>query len=145
MLYEVITLAARLLGEDISLGDVTTEALGIGDRQGVMEFRARFDCVLGGVAEAAAVLKQLELQPQVLHRSGTEAPAGTLFMTVTGSAAQLHAGWKVTQNIMEHATGIATRTRLMVNRGRAVNPDLVVACTRKSFPGGKTICSYNFV
>lgn len=128
-----------LLRDDVPWGDLTTTTLGIGARKGTMEFRSRFPCILGGVAEAEAVLKKLGLNPVVASASGTEAVPGTLILAVDGPADALHEGWKVAQNLMEYASGIATRTRLMVTRGRAVNPRLVVACTRKFFPGAKTL------
>jgi molybdenum transport protein len=133
-------LVERLLAEDVPYGDVTTEAMGLEDVPGVMEFGTRFDCVVAGVAEAEAVLKKLGAEVEVFHKSGSLLSAKTPVMTAKATAGILHAGWKVAQNVMEHATGIATRTHAMVVKGRKVNPNLVVACTRKSFPGGKTIC-----
>ncbi len=132
-------LVDRWLAEDVPCGDLTSKALGLNGREGVMEFRARYACTLGGVAEAQAVLERLGLKPSVQRTSGAEVPAGALAMSVAGDAAQLHMGWKVAQNIMEYASGIATATRLMVSRGRAVNPRFVVAATRKNFPGTKLI------
>ena len=40
---------------------------------------------------------------------------------------------------MEYAGGIAERTRAMVDAARSVNPQAVVAGTRKHYPGGKRI------
>jgi molybdenum transport protein len=40
---------------------------------------------------------------------------------------------------MEYATGIATRAAAIVDAARAANPDIVVACTRKVFPGTKAM------
>lgn len=133
-------LTERLLKEDVPYGDVTTEELGISDIPGVMEFRARYGCTAAGVSESEKILKSLGADVQVHRKSGAELSAGDLIMTARADAGALHMGWKVAQNIMEHATAIATRTSEMVRAGRRINPNLVVACTRKSFPGGKTIC-----
>lgn len=134
------SLIERLIAEDVPYGDITTESMGISAMAGVMEFRARYACTAAGVDEAAAVLGYLGADVTAHTDNGRALAPGTLIMTAEGSAGVLHAGWKAAQNIMEHAVGIATRTRAMVDKGRAVNPNLVVACTRKSFPGGKTIC-----
>lgn len=133
-----------LLRDDVPWGDLTSDALGIGGQAGSMEFRSRFACILGGVAEAEAVLKQIGLTPVIFAASGTAVDAGALVLSVEGLASELHHGWKVAQNLIEYASGIATRTRMLVTRGREVNPRLVVACTRKYFPGGK-ILSMNAV
>lgn len=130
----------KLISEDVPYGDITTEEMGISDIAGEMIFRARFDCILSGADEAAAILKKLGAELDISARNGKELKAGDHIITARGSAGILHMGWKVAQNIMEHATGIATRTNAMVKRGQKINPYLVVACTRKSFPGGKTIC-----
>ncbi|SDZ94146.1 molybdenum transport protein [Desulfuromusa kysingii] len=130
----------KLLTEDVPYGDLTTEEMGISGVQGEMIFRARFDCVLAGADEAAAILKKLGAELSISAANGKVMQAGDHIMTAKANAGILHKGWKVAQNIMEHATGIATRTAAMVAKGRAINPDLIIACTRKSFPGGKTIC-----
>jgi molybdenum transport protein len=130
----------QLISEDVPYGDLTTEEMGISDINGEMIFRARFDCILSGADEASAILRKLGAELEISASNGAELKAGDHIMTARAKAGILHMGWKVAQNIMEHATGIATRTNAMVKKGRAVNPNLVVACTRKSFPGGKTIC-----
>lgn len=133
-------LIERLLHEDVPYGDLTTESMGISGVPGVMEFRARFDCVIAGVREAKLILKKLGAQVEMFADTGDRLQAGDPIMAARADAGVLHMGWKVAQNVMEYAAGIATRTAEMVEKGRRVNPDLVVACTRKSFPGGKTIC-----
>jgi molybdenum transport protein len=40
---------------------------------------------------------------------------------------------------MEYASGIASAARRVVDAARAVNPAVVVACTRKTFPGTKPV------
>lgn len=134
------SLIEKLVTEDAPYGDITTEAMGIAGVPGVMEFRARYGCVCGGLSEAAEVLRYLGAKVETFVKSGDRLSAKAEIMRAEADAGVLHAGWKVAQNIMEHATGIATRTRAMVDNGRKANPNLVVACTRKSFPGGKTIC-----
>jgi molybdenum transport protein len=71
--------------------------------------------------------------------SGTIAEPGTLILRAEGSAGALHAGWKAALNLLEYASGIATRTRAIVERARAANPDVSLVTTRKSFPGTKKV------
>ena len=65
--------------------------------------------------------------------------AGTVFLEGRGPAAGIHLAWKVSQTLVEYASGIATRTRRIVEAARAEAPDIAVACTRKNFPGTKEI------
>ena len=42
-------------------------------------------------------------------------------------------------NILEYSSGIATRTKKMVDKAKLVNPHVAVLATRKSFPGTKEL------
>jgi len=72
-------------------------------------------------------------------QSGSMVDAGVPILTASGSASSLHAGWKVAINLLEYASGIATRTRTIVNSARQVNPGITVLTTRKLFPGTKKV------
>lgn len=129
----------RWLAEDIPFGDLTTHVLGIGERPGRMVFAARDAMVVAATEEAARLLTRVGCTVDALHSSGRAAEAGMPLLVVKGPAAALLAGWKVAQTLMEYASGIATVTRRIVETARAVNPGIVVACTRKTFPGTKAI------
>ena len=62
-----------------------------------------------------------------------------LAFMLLGRADRIHAVYKVAQNVMEYASGIATRTRAMVEAAQAANPDCRVVTTRKHFPGTKRL------
>lgn len=71
--------------------------------------------------------------------SGTRVEAGTCLLALSGRAADLHYLWKPEQTLMEYAAGITTATSDLAQAARRANPHVSVACTRKSFPGGKAI------
>ncbi len=126
----------RLVAEDVPFGDLTTDSLGIGGRAAVMTFAARSPLVAACTEEAARVVLRcggnLTAGPVA---SGTFCPPGTPLMAAEGTAAALFAAWKVAQNLIEWASGIATVTRELVDAARAVNPAVSIACTRKTVPG----------
>jgi molybdenum transport protein len=124
----------RLIAEDAGFGDLTTTALGIGDTQAAIRFTARHPLVACATEEAARVLVRLGAEARVLVPSGGVAEPGTLLLEATGSAAALHAGWKVAQTLVEWASGIASAVRDIRLAARAVNPKVTVACTRKAAP-----------
>jgi len=129
----------RLIDEDIPYGDLTTHLLGIGESQGRIAFTTREETTLCCTEEASKVLKKCGVTTTFYMPSGTRLPAGIEFLTADGSAQALHAGWKVALNLLEYASGIATRTGRIVEKSRAVNPSISVVTTRKSFPGTKKI------
>ncbi len=130
-----------LLAEDAPLGDLTTMVLGIGGRPGRIRFAARAPMVLCCVEDAERMLIRLGARTRRWRASGEAVDAGEVFLEAEGCAAVLHLAWKTGQNLMEHASGIATSARRIVEAGRAVAPHIAVACTRKSFPGTRAIAA----
>ncbi len=124
----------RLIAEDVGFGDLTTTALGIGDAPALIRFAARHPLVACATEEAARVFARLGAQAHVFAPSGSVAEPGTKLLEATGSAASLHAGWKVAQTLVEWASGIASAVHDIRQAARAVNPLVTVACTRKAAP-----------
>lgn len=129
----------RWLAEDVPYGDLTTHSLGIGERPGRMRFAAREAMVAAASEEAARLLVRLGCTVDWRCASGSLVEAGAPLLAAEGPAAALLAGWKVAQTLMEYASGIATVAHRIVQAARAVDPTIVVACTRKTFPGAKAI------
>jgi len=46
-------------------------------------------------------------------------------------------GWKVSMNVLEYCSGIATRTKYLVDKAKNINPQIEIVTTRKIFPGTK--------
>ncbi len=121
----------RLLAEDVPAGDLTTDALGIGDRPGRMAFAARGDMVLAGADVAAKMLDGLAVT--LLASDGARLPAGAPILEARGPAADLHRTWKVAQTLLEILSGIASATRSVVEAAAPIP----VATTRKTVPGAR--------
>ena len=129
----------RWLAEDVPYGDLTTHALGIGNSHGRITFEARQAMIAacseeGGRIMALAGAEVIECVP-----SGTALQTGGLLLAAQGPAATLHAGWKVAQTLLETAGGIAAAARAIVEAVQQINPEVVVACTRKSLPGTRAL------
>jgi len=124
----------RLIAEDAGFGDLTTTALGIEDKTGVMRFAARHAMVACATEEAGRLLARLGTRVELAIHSGQSVEPGTLLLTAYGSTGGLHAGWKAAQTLVEWASGIASGVRAIVDAARTKRPDIVVACTRKAIP-----------
>ncbi len=129
----------RLIEEDVPYGDLTTTLLGIGDRDAEILFRSRENTVVCCTEEAALVLERCGASVTFLLKSGTPVNPGETILSAKGTAQSLHSGWKVALNLLEYASGIATRTKETIARAKEVNPGIAVVTTRKSFPGTKKI------
>ncbi len=129
----------RIIAEDVPYLDLTSHVLGIGDEFGEMEYFTREACVLAGVEVAERIAAKLGCEAVKGARSGERLEAGQSFMTMRGSAAQLHQAWKVCLNVFDHLSAVATKTRAMVDAVHGVNPACEVLTTRKSMPGVKDL------
>ena len=127
----------RLLEDDVPYGDLTTEALGISEALGIMRFEARDPMVLALVEDAAAMIEQTGCRVELWAKSGDVLVPRAPILTAHGEAAALLRSWKVAQTLIEVWSGVATAARAIVDAGRAVSPDIGIACTRKNIPGTK--------
>jgi molybdenum transport protein len=128
----------KLLADDVPHGDLTTEALGIGDLEGEMVFSARDSMVLAEAESAAGLLEMTGCQVSLRAGSGDQLAPGSTILVARGTARALHRGWKVAQTLIENWSGVATVARAIVDAATAVTPHVVVACTRKNIPGTKS-------
>ena len=123
----------RLIAEDLPYIDLTTHALGIEKEPGAIRFTARTAGVAACTEEAARILERAGASTTFCLESGESFEAGTLLLEAQGEAKALHAAWKVCQNMLEYAGGIATYTRAMAEAAGEVP----IFTTRKSPPGFK--------
>lgn len=131
-------LLQRLLAEDLPHGDLTTHLLGIGTRSAVMTFAARGALVVACIEEAARIIELSGGRAELLVVSGQAVEDKTPLLLAEGPAECLLAAWKVSQTLVEQASGIASAVRRMAEAA-ALGGGATIACTRKSFPGTRAI------
>jgi len=129
----------RFIEEDVPYGDLTTSLLGIEEQRGEILFTTRDETTICCTEEASRVLEKCGAAISFSSPSGTRLQSGVEFLKAEGSARALHAGWKVALNLLEYASGIATRTSRITQKAKAVNPAIAVVTTRKAFPGTKKV------
>ena len=128
-----------LLREDAPYFDLTSSLLDLEPIAAEMLFSPREALTVCGSEEAETIFSLLDADAELLVQSGEKAEAGQPVLRVGGSAERLHMGWKVAQNILEHFSGIATRTRSMVHSARESGRAVEVCGTRKHLPGIKRL------
>ena len=128
----------RWIEEDVPGLDLTSHLLGVEKVEAAITFSARNETALCGVEEAAAVFRKLGARVELLQCDGAVVQKGTEILRAFGNGGMIHAGWRVALNLIEYASGIATRTSKMVQQAR-LHGDVLVCGTRKAFPGGRKI------
>jgi molybdenum transport protein len=95
--------------------------------------------IVAGVELAEAMLKKSGAAITLDCRSGDRLEAGAVLLSGQGDAAGLHLAWKASQTLVEFLSGIASAARAIVDAVEAVDPNVRVACTSKTFPGGRRL------
>ncbi len=121
------------LAEDVGAGDVTSEATVPLGQQAHGVFLAKADGVLAGLDVAFETFRQIEPGVRVVSskRDGDRFASGDVIGEVTGHARTLLTAERVSLNLLQRLSGIATMTRRFVDvaAGR-----IVVLDTRKTTP-----------
>jgi len=120
--------------EDAPRGDVTSETV-VDDREVQAYITVKEQAVAACLDEVESFLKSRGITVLPLVKDGDQVPAGTRVMVLKGGALKILLYERVILNILMRTFGIATKTRRVVERCRKVNPDIVIACTRKTTPG----------
>lgn len=126
-----------LLKEDTGFLDITTYGLGIENELGTMAFVAKKRMLLCGTEYVMGIMKHLGIDVMLYQRDGVMLEADTPILKCYANAKKLHKAWKISQNILEYMSGIATYTFEMNQAAQSINPTCHVATTRKNFPGTK--------
>jgi len=124
----------RFLDEDIGQGDITTEII-VPEGDGKAEITCEDDAVVAGLLEAEEIFQIMGLVTEILVKDGTRVRKGTAVAVVSGSKNKIMTSERTALNIMMRMSGIATMTNDIVTECRRIDPNIVVAGTRKTTPG----------
>ncbi len=124
--------------EDFPGFDLTSHLLDMRNNEAQLTLKSRDTISLSGCNEAVAVLKKLGAVIEFSRQEGERIDVGDTILVARADASQLHAAWRISMNLLEYASGIATRTYDLV---QAVMPfgRPSVCGTRKAFPGGRRL------
>ncbi len=128
-----------LFREDVPYFDLTSSLLNLSSLNAEIHFTPKEPVTVCGSEEVEKIFTQLDLKTELIVNSGHKALAGETVLKAYGSAQQLHMGWKVSQNILEHFSAIATRTRAMVESANRAGKNVEICGTRKHLPGIKQL------
>ncbi len=127
------------LAEDLGTGDVTTEALISGDRQGTGFIVAKKEGVLAGINTAKQVFLRVdpELKVEVLLEDGARVKPGSKIAEVSGSVASILKAERVALNFLQRLSGIASETNWYVEAVKGL--PVRIMDTRKTTPGLRSL------
>ena len=130
------------LAEDVSHGDVTTEALIPPELQGRASILLKAKGILAGGEVAKRVFLRVDpsLRVEVLIKDGVKVQPGDTVAIISGSAASILRAERVALNFLQRLSGIASQTAKYIakTRGLVVN----ITDTRKTTPGLRLLEKY---
>ncbi len=129
----------EIIEEDIGLIDMTTVGLEIGAKEAKITFATKEPIIVCGVEDVNKICQTLGLQTEIFTMDGKALEAKQKILCAYGRADAAHKAWKVSQNILEFLSGIATKTDRMLTLARTENPKIELLSTRKIFPGTKAL------
>lgn len=124
---------ARFLAEDIGKGDITSNLL---PRK---KIRARIISRQQGIVAGVNYLKEIfsskGCQVRIIKKDGNKIKPNQTIIEISGSAQSILSCERTALNLLSRMSGIATKTKKLVEKINAVNPQVKLYATRKTAPG----------
>ena len=139
---EIDNIIDLALAEDVSYGDLTSEALIPSGIQGRASILAKAEGVLAGIEVSKRVFFKVDpsLEFRELIKDGTRVKPGDTVATISGEALSILKGERVALNFLSRLSGIATNTARFVAEVEGFR--VKISDTRKTTPGLRRLEKY---
>jgi len=130
------------LAEDISHGDITSEALIPSELQGKASILVKAEGILAGGEVAKKVFLKVDpsLKVVVLIKDGTKIKSGDIAATIVGRVVSILKAERVALNFLSRFSGIASQTAQYIAKTQGLN--VRITDTRKTTPGLRLLEKY---
>ena len=125
----------RFLEEDIGQGDITTLLTIPRGIVAEAEVVAKEEGVVAGLEEVSAFLESLGFEADAPVSDGSKVEEDTVIVRIVGDARTLLSTERTILNLLTRMSGIATKTRRIIEKVRDAGYETRIACTRKVAPG----------
>lgn len=126
---------AKMVYDDIGFEDITTRALIPPGLKVKGHIISKEEGISAGVELAVAIFTEFEVETEVMVEDGEKIKQGQIIMEISGDPRSILSVERTVLNLMMRMSGIATLTSNIIKMVRSVNPDVIVAGTRKTTPG----------
>jgi nicotinate-nucleotide pyrophosphorylase (carboxylating) len=125
----------QILADDIGQGDVTAAAVIPANSTVKAEVIAKQEGVAAGIEEATFLMEYLGLKVRANVADGEKIKNKQVLMQISGDAQTILSGERTMLNLLSRMSGIATKTRMLIEKLEKANAKTKIAATRKSAPG----------
>lgn len=121
--------------DDIGYEDITTNSLIPENKWAQAEILCKEDGILAGMDVAHYIINEFGLNISSSFLDGEDIHKGDVILEFEGKAKDILMVERSILNYLMHLSGIATLVKNTCDRVKEVNPNVKVACTRKTTPG----------
>ncbi|MEN6328871.1 MAG: carboxylating nicotinate-nucleotide diphosphorylase [Methanobacteriaceae archaeon] len=125
----------RLVYEDIGFEDLTTQALIPPSMRIRGRIIAQEEGIIAGLDLAVSIFQEFSVETSLKKQDGNRISPREVIMEVEGEARSILSVERTALNLLMRMSGIATSTDRLIKIVRDVNPNLIIAGTRKTTPG----------
>ncbi len=124
---------AKFLSEDLGKGDITSNLLPRIKIKG--RIISRQDGVIAGVNYVKEIFLSKGCTVRIIKKDGNKTIPNQTILEITGFAQSVLSCERTALNLLSRMSGIATKTKKLVEKINAVNPRVKLYATRKTAPG----------
>ncbi len=128
-----------LIMEHLGHFDVTTSLLRLENKPAKIQFSTLESTVVCCTEEAMKIFTKFGIQTTLFTPSGEMIEKDIKFFEGEGLLRNIQVVLPAVENLIGFASGIATRTRLLIEEANVINPDILVASSNYSIPNTKKI------
>lgn len=123
------------INEDASLLDLTSHMLDVGSSTATIDFIIRHEGIAACTEEVQRIIEHCGAQSNHYMSSGSTVKAGDILVSAEGPTHAVLRAWKVGQNLLEYACGVARLCGDIKTIIDSHNPNMALLTTRKHAPG----------
>jgi len=124
---------AKFLAEDLGKGDITSNLL---PRKKIKaRIISRQDGIIAGVNYVKEIFLSKGCTVRIIKKDGNKVKPNQTILEITGFAQSVLSCERTALNLLSRMSGIATKTKKLVEKINAVNPRVKLYATRKTAPG----------
>ncbi|WP_440952272.1 nicotinate-nucleotide pyrophosphorylase [Methanococcoides sp. FTZ1] len=124
----------QYLLEDCPYGDETTELLKI-EGEGTLKIMSRDAGIASCADELAEFYRKKGLKVTSYLKDGDRFEENSILFEAEGDLRTIFKLWRISQTFLSMTCAIATKTKMISDAAKAVNPDVIIATSRKTHPG----------
>jgi molybdenum transport protein len=129
----------QLIMEDVQYADLTTSFLKLENKPAKIQISTLEPAVICCTEEVRKIFQRTGIQTTLFTPSGEHLDKNVKFMEGEGLSGAIFAISRTVENLLRYSSGIATRTRLFIEKAREVNKDITIVTTRKTIPNTRKI------